>query len=93
MFRKENGVIMQGGDYYIYDTGTYANLNKSTKTSWRVQIAAIENNKEVADIITTIESVMTECNKSKAVYDLNGRRVVNPTKGIYIQGGKKVLVK
>lgn len=90
---KENGVIMQGGDYYIYDTGTYANLNKSTKTSWRVQIAAIENNKEVADIITTIESVMTECNKSKAVYDLNGRRVVNPTKGIYIQGGKKVLVK
>lgn len=90
---KENGIIMQGGEYYIYDAGTYANLNKTTKSSWRVQIASIESNKEVADIITTIESVMTECNKSKAVYDLNGRRVVNPTKGIYIQGGKKVLVK
>jgi hypothetical protein len=26
-------------------------------------------------------------------YDLNGRRVDNPTKGLYIVNGKKVLVK
>lgn len=28
-----------------------------------------------------------------AIYDLNGRRVTHPTKGIYIQGGKKYIVK
>lgn len=27
------------------------------------------------------------------IYDLGGRRVVTPTRGIYIQGGKKILVK
>ncbi len=29
----------------------------------------------------------------QAVYDLSGRRVINPTKGLYILGGKKVVVK
>jgi hypothetical protein len=27
------------------------------------------------------------------VYDLQGRRVVQPTKGVYVIGGKKVVVK
>lgn len=30
---------------------------------------------------------------AKAVYDLQGRRVANPAKGLYIVGGKKVLLK
>jgi hypothetical protein len=29
----------------------------------------------------------------KAVYDLQGRRVANPTRGLYIKGGKKIMVK
>jgi hypothetical protein len=29
--------------------------------------------------------------KDNAVYDLQGRRVVNPTKGLYIVNGKKVI--
>jgi hypothetical protein len=53
----------------------------------------IENNKEVADIITTIESVLPEANTNGVIYDHSGRRVVNPERGIFIQGGKKVLVK
>jgi hypothetical protein len=28
-----------------------------------------------------------------AIYDLQGRRVSNPTKGLYIVNGKKVIVK
>ncbi len=32
-------------------------------------------------------------NSDKVFYDLNGRRVMNPTKGIYIVNGKKVLLK
>ena len=31
--------------------------------------------------------------KVKTVYDLNGRAVENPTNGIYVVNGKKVLVK
>ena len=31
--------------------------------------------------------------KNGAVYDLSGRKVVNPVKGIYIQNGKKFIVK
>ena len=31
--------------------------------------------------------------KNGAVYDLSGRKVVNPVKGIYIQNGKKFVVK
>ncbi len=33
----------------------------------------------------------TETNYSSAIYDLNGRRVIRPTKGIYIRNGKKVV--
>ena len=32
-------------------------------------------------------------NSDKVFYDLNGRRIMNPTKGIYIVNGKKVLLK
>ena len=39
-----------------------------------------------------IESVVVET-ENNAIYDLTGRRVENAIKGIYIIGGKKVLVK
>ncbi len=41
---------------------------------------------------TGIESIVTE-NADKTVYDLSGRRIQNPTKGLYIIGGKKVYIK
>lgn len=42
---------------------------------------------------TGINNVNVETKKDNIVYDLQGRRVSNPTKGIYIVNGKKVLVK
>lgn len=42
---------------------------------------------------TGINNVNVETKKDNVVYDLQGRRVSNPTKGIYIVNGKKVLVK
>ena len=41
---------------------------------------------------TAIDPVVTECEEN-VYYDLNGRRVENPTRGIYILNGKKILVK
>ena len=48
---------------------------------------------ERADIATAVEEVKAESEKVKTIYDLNGRKVENPTKGLYIIDGKKVLIK
>lgn len=44
---------------------------------------------------TGIEGVTTSdgAGSEEPVYDLSGRRVVNPTNGVYIRGGKKVYIK
>ena len=42
---------------------------------------------------TVIDDVKVENGNVKAIYDLQGRCVENPTKGIYIVNGEKVLVK
>lgn len=43
---------------------------------------------------TDIESVITESEQdAKVYYDLSGRRVENPTKGLYIVNGKKMYIK
>lgn len=89
---KAGGLLLTTGGKTIYDAGTYMSIS-GTKSYWRLDIALIETNKEVADIITSIESVLPEADGNSAIYDLSGRRVQNPTRGIFIQNGKKVLVK
>ena len=42
---------------------------------------------------TGVEEVKAENGKVKTIYDLQGRKVDIPTKGLYIIDGKKVLVK
>lgn len=43
--------------------------------------------------IESISAAEADNNKSTEIYDLAGRRVSKPTKGLYIIGGKKVIVK
>ena len=43
--------------------------------------------------VTGIESPVLKAQCSQLTYDLTGRRVENPTKGIYIVNGRKVVVK
>ena len=45
------------------------------------------------DGTTDIEEHCINGQQSTTIYDLQGRRVVNPTKGIYIVNGKKVMIK
>lgn len=60
-------------------------------------LTAIEANSQWRIILTTdntaIESITEERNTDATIYDLSGRRVENPVKGIYIVNGKKILVK
>ena len=42
---------------------------------------------------TGVDEVKAENGTVKAIYDLQGRKVETPSKGIYIIDGKKVLVK
>ena len=45
------------------------------------------------DEATGIQTVNSEGVKVKGYYDLSGRRVTNPQKGLYIVNGKKVIIK
>ena len=42
---------------------------------------------------TAIEGSEREVQDAQLIYDLQGRRVLNPTKGMYIVNGKKVVIK
>ena len=45
------------------------------------------------DYTTDIDEVETQTTDATIIYDLSGRRVENPGKGIYIVNGKKVVLK
>ena len=47
----------------------------------------------VFDDETAVKAIEAAMNPNKVVYDLNGRRVENPAKGLYIVNGKKVIIK
>ena len=42
---------------------------------------------------TGISEVVRDGEKESAIFDLSGRRVAKPAKGLYIVNGKKILVK
>lgn len=42
---------------------------------------------------TSIEEIKNEDGEVKAIYNLRGRIVKNPSKGIYIIDGKKTFIK
>lgn len=46
-----------------------------------------------ASSATAIQEITTEKNSDKAIYTLQGVRINNPQRGIYIQGGKKIFIR
>lgn len=89
---SEGYILARGNDgigFYVTAAGTLA-MNKAYLN--------LENNASLSVEIrfegtTAIEDVEVEEAEVKAIYDLQGRKVENPTKGIYIINGNKVLVK
>lgn len=65
---------------------TYNTSNNQFINAWRL--------KPAGDIPTSLGNAIEADNAADAtIYDLSGRRVVNPAKGLYIQKGKTFIVK
>ena len=91
---EKNAVTLFDGEKYLRKQSSNVNLGtKSYALYWSLELVSIEENEELADIITIVESVLEEGDSNADCYDLSGRKVENPGKGIYIQNGKKVILK
>lgn len=81
-------VVDHGAEEYIdqwgYKATMWHGLNQYCEGTYTWSVDGTE---------TGIEDVEMQNGKTESVYDLQGRKVENPTKGIYIINGKKVLVK
>ena len=71
-----------GENFDIHESLTYSQKAGSMK-------APVNLTSEGATAIETVRTATTT--SDKAIYDLNGRRVERPAKGIYIVNGKKVV--
>ena len=78
------GPIVVKHSAQTFDGANDAFYNENFTSAFRV---------EEVEVLTGVEEVKTENGKVKAIYDLQGRKVAEPVKGIYIINGKKVLVK
>ncbi len=75
-----------------YDALTDAQKDLVNEETLKVLTDAEAEYKRLEDIATGIATVKAD-NKADVWYDLNGRRVLQPTKGIYVRNGKKVVIK
>ena len=75
---KVNMLTLQGGlNFAIDNNADYMPANKA----WADKTKP-----------TAITTVGTDAQGDNTIYDLMGRKVVNPTHGIYIQNGKKIVL-
>lgn len=80
-YPSSSSVEVNAGEAYLALTGTSSDYAEKTWLPLEESATGIER--------TTIEGTVTD----GYYYTLDGRRVTNPTKGIYIYQGRKVLVK
>ena len=88
---KQNVEILES--VLVRTTEELAFLPTRCGFSWEQQSATAQNLEIVhmnAAEVTAIGQIKAD-NTNETIYDLNGRRVNAPVKGIYIQGGKKVV--
>ena len=95
---------MTAGDYVLYNNNGTAEFRKVTATNLaanKAYLPAAKLNSTAPalsvvfgdDEITSIATPKTTVVTDDQYYDLNGRRIAQPTKGIYIKNGKKIIVK
>ena len=79
-FKRYTGTTLTGGKAYLM-------LPKSAENrAVRIHFADEDDSTQIENSEITIQ-------KSEMIFDLQGRRVLNPAKGVYIVGGRKVVIK
>ena len=76
-------VYLDGGTLTIKDCG-----GKTIKTDGEIIVTGGTQNFDIPTAITTVKSRIVD---NAAIYDLSGRRVITPARGLYIQNGKKFI--
>lgn len=71
----------------------YLQYHESLKPSGLARIAIVFDDEETTTGISAALNDKGEMTNEKSVYNLSGQRVANPTKGLYIVNGKKVIIK
>ena len=95
-------LMLADGDYVLYNNGTSVEFRKATGTiaankaylpatavAGAPALSVVFGDDETTSIATPKTTVVTD----DQYYDLSGRRIALPTKGIYIKNGKKFIVK
>ena len=82
-YKKEAG-------FKVYNNKAYLQVPNPVESETPAQALRI---RFAGDDSTGIEHSEFTIQNSEFIYDLQGRRVANPTKGIYIVNGKKVVIK
>lgn len=83
----------EGGACFKQWTGAMSALNGRVMLVLDENIAAARGIFELDDDATGIKQVETSKQNAEGFYNLAGQRVANPTKGLYIVNGKKVIIK
>jgi hypothetical protein len=80
---EEDGVgfYCKDKDFKVYNNKAYLKVPATTAKSISLRF----------DGSTDIDNSEITIQNSELIYDLQGRLVLNPTKGVYIVGGKKVI--
>ena len=87
--------ILKNGQFCLVNAGgSSVPAGKSYLLASKVPSSARELNLEFDDETTALTLVNSEKRTVNSdIYDLQGRKVANPTKGLYIVNGKKVIIK
>lgn len=90
-YMLSNGV--DGIGFYFQTANGATITNGAHKAYLRVATSAEAKSFYTFGEATAINAVATSEKSSNGVFDLQGRRVENPVKGLYIVNGKKIVVK
>lgn len=77
------------------EIGFFYKSDTEVAPTWEVRNVEVTFRKKQYDPLTAIDALVIEpaAQANGVVYDLQGRRVQNPTRGLYIVGGRKVYIK
>ena len=90
---------------YVLSNGKFVRSEKGTLPAGKAYLPAsafsggapsldvVFSGEDESDNTTGIKSISTSMSKAYGVFNLNGQRISQPTKGLYIVNGRKVVVK